>query len=47
MNATDYWKFFMETGVPEYYLLYQKALKMEANHVSDHPGRGAESNGLQ
>ena len=33
MNATDYWNFFVETGVPEYYLLYQKALKMEAKHV--------------
>ena len=35
MKATDYWNFFMETGAPEYYLMYQRALKMEAPHVSD------------
>ena len=38
MNAKDYWKFFLETGAPEYYLLYQNALKMEGNHVPDDPG---------
>ncbi len=47
MNATDYWNFFVETGVPEYYLLYQKALKMEANHVPNDPGHRAPGHGLQ
>ena len=47
MNAVDYWKFFLETGAPEYYLLYQNALKMEENHVFDDPGIGASGHGLQ
>ena len=47
MNASDYWQFFMETGVPEYYLLYQKAMKAEANHVSDDPGYRTPGHGLQ
>jgi len=47
MNATDYWNFFVETGVPEYYLLYQKALKMEANHVPNGAGHCPSGDGLQ
>ena len=47
MNATDYWNFFVETGMPEYYLLYQKALKMEANHVPNDSGHRPQSHGLQ
>lgn len=47
MNASDYWNFFVETGVPEYYLLYQRALRMEANHVFDDPGHRAPGHGLQ
>ena len=47
MNAKDYWRMFLETGVPEYYLLYSKAMKMEASDVSDDPGAGAAGHGLQ
>lgn len=47
MNASDYWQYFMETGIPEYYLLYQKAMKMEGNHVLDDPGHCGQGNGLQ
>ena len=47
MNAMDYWKFFMETGAPEYYLMYQEALKMEAPNVFDDPGHRAPGHGLQ
>ena len=47
MNATDYWNFFVETGVPEYYLLYQKALKMEASHVPNDSGHCPPGHGLQ
>ena len=46
MNATDYWNFFMETGAPEYYLLYQNALKMEGNHVLDDTGYRTQGYGL-
>lgn len=42
MNAKDFWNFFMETGAPEYYLLYQNALKSEENHVLDNPGHCAQ-----
>lgn len=47
MNAADYWNFFLETGVPEYYLLYQKALKMEVNHVPNDSGHCSPGHGLQ
>ena len=47
MKARDYWNFFMETGAPEYYLMYQKTLKMEADHVSDDSGHRPQSHGLQ
>ena len=47
MNAQDYWQLFLETGVPEYYVLYSKAMKMEAGHVSDDSGVGAAGHGLQ
>ena len=47
MNAADYWNFFLETGVPEYYLLYQKALKLEANHVPNDSGHRPPGHGLQ
>ena len=47
MNANDYWKCFLETGLPEYYLMYSKAMKMEETHVFDDPGHRAPGHGLQ
>ncbi len=47
MNASDYWQFFLDTGAPEAYLLYQKALKLEAKHVFDDTGSGPACYGLQ
>ena len=47
MNAQDCWKLFLETGAPEYYLLYQMQQKMEAQHVLDDPGHRAPGHGLQ
>ena len=47
MNAQTYWQLFLETGAPEYYLLYSKATKMEAGDVSDDTGAGAAGHGLQ
>ena len=47
MQATDYWNLFMETGAPEMYLMYTKALKMEESHVFDHTGAGGSGHGLQ
>ncbi len=47
MKASDYWQLFLDTGAPEAYLLYQNALKMEENYVSDDPGHCATGYGLQ
>ena len=47
MNAQDFWNIFLETGAPEAYLLYTKALKMEEKHVFDDTGAGATGHGLQ
>ncbi len=47
MNAQDYWEFFLETGAPEVYLLYNNARKMEKIHVLDDSGPCASGHGLQ
>lgn len=47
MNAVDYWQLFLETGAPEAYLMYAKAMKTEGKHVSDDSGHRPESYGLQ
>jgi hypothetical protein len=47
MDATEYWKIFMETGLPEAYMLYCKAKKVEASNVSDNKSTGAAGNRLQ
>ena len=47
MNAQDFWNIFLETGAPEVYLLYTKALKMEEKHVFDDTGIGSSGHGLQ
>lgn len=47
MDANQIWHLFLETGAPELYLFYQRALRMEKPHVFDHTGTGAESSRLQ
>lgn len=47
MEAKDYWQMFVETGVPEYYMLYSKAMRTEGVHVPDDTGSGASGHGLQ
>ena len=47
MNAADYWKFFLETGAPEFYLLYNHTRRMEDKHVFNDSGIGAESHEIQ
>lgn len=47
MNASEYWKLFLETGAPEMYLCYIQAQKTEDFHVSDSAGGSAPSSGLQ
>ncbi len=47
MRAKEYWDIFMETGAPEAYLSYTKALKMEQAYVFDDEGTGTAGHGLQ
>lgn len=47
MKASDYWSLFLETGAPEAYLLYNRALKMEATNVPEGSGLGSADHGLQ
>ncbi len=47
MEKKDYWQLFLETGAPEFYMLYTHENRMEKAHVSDDPGAGAAGNGLQ
>ncbi len=47
MDAKNYWKVFLDSGIPEYYLLYNRARKMEEANVLDHQGTGASGMSLQ
>lgn len=47
MKAENYWQIFLETGAPEFYLLYNDARKMENLYVFEGPGAGASGNPLQ
>lgn len=47
MNAKDYWQVFLETGAPEFYMLYSQTKRLENSHVSDDQGSGAAPCGLQ
>lgn len=44
----ELWNLFLETGAPEYYLLYKRAQRgEETGIVSQNQGPGAERDGLQ
>ncbi len=47
MKSQEYWQLFLETGAPEAYLLYTKAMKMEAKYVPECSGDRPQSYGLQ
>ena len=47
MNSQDYWQLFVESGSPEFYLMYNNAKKMEAADVFNRSGVSVESNTLQ
>lgn len=47
MNASDYWSIFIETGLPEAYMLYNRAKRMEAKHVSDNESTDFAGSRLQ
>lgn len=47
MRSEDAWKLFTETGLPEYYLIYTNAKRLENAHVPDTSGFGTPGHGLQ
>lgn len=47
MTAQDYWNVFLDSGIPEYYLLYNQAKKSEENHVFNHIGTDSSGMSLQ
>jgi len=47
MNTQEYWQFFLETGAPEFYLLYNNARKMEKTDVLDDTGPCTSGHSLQ
>lgn len=47
MDSSQIWHLFIETGAPEMYLLYQRALRMEKSDVFNHTSSGSESSRLQ
>ncbi len=47
MDAKDYWQLFLETGTPEYYMMYSYALKGESGHVPDNTSAGTTGHRLQ
>ncbi len=47
MKATDYWQIFMDTGAPEAYMAYTRALKMEVRDVSEDGSAGIAGHRLQ
>ena len=47
MNSQEYWKAFLDSGIPEYYILFNRARQMEENHVPENPGTGTAGIALQ
>ena len=47
MISKDYWDLFLETGSPEFYLLYTNARKMETADVFNANGPGVTGHNLQ
>lgn len=47
MNSNNYWQLFLDTGAPEFYLMYNDAKKMENRYVFDSSGTGDSSHTLQ
>lgn len=47
MDAKQYWNIFLDSGLPEYYLLYTRAKRQEDAHVLDNEGTGTAGFALQ
>lgn len=47
MDPISLWQAFIETGAPEFYLMYNQARKAELTNVFDGQGTGHQSNQIQ
>ena len=47
MNSREYWQLFLETGAPEFYMMYTRVLKTEEHYVSEYHSLGTEGQRLQ
>ena len=47
MRSEDYWKLFMETGMPEFYLAFQACKRTEDACVSENTGTCTPGHGVQ
>ena len=47
MKSEIYWQLFLETGSPEAYVMYNKAKRLENNHVPEYEGPGCSGHSLQ
>ena len=47
MDSKQCWQVFMDSGIPEYYLMYQQLKKMEESHVSYDLGTGTSGLSVQ
>lgn len=46
MDSKNFWSLFIETGAPEYYMLYNHTRKMEDKDVFENSGLGPQNSGL-
>ena len=47
MDSNECFRVFMDSGIPEYYVLYQQLKKMEESDVSNDPGTSTSGLSLQ
>lgn len=47
MTTKDLWQLFVETGAPEFYLLYNRSKEMECKDVPDDTSPCSARDGLQ
>ena len=47
MPSQYYWNLFLETGMPEAYLMYKSVLKAENDHVFNDSRPGSAGHSLQ
>ena len=46
MDSNNFWSLFIETGLPEYYMLYNHTRKMEEKNVFDNSGIDPQNSGI-